>query len=99
MSPNFLNSPKIGGDRGLKRDIGKQASCSTALTVDCLGTKIKVGKTDLPMPAKKGSSPGEKKKGPSHLQKCPACGEITLFWDKCTNQGVCINSKCKLSGR
>ena len=33
------------------------------------------------------------------LLRCPGCGEMTLFWDKCTNQGVCLNFNCKLSAR
>jgi ribosomal protein L32 len=53
----------------------------------------------LTMPAKKGSEPEQSRKGTPKLQKCPACGEMTLFWDKCTNQGVCLNPNCKLSGR
>ena len=91
--------PICGVLTSLSVRLSVQMSLATALTVNCLGATIKAGKANLLMPAKKGSSLGEKKKGPLHLQKCPACSEMTLFWDKCTNQGVCLNAKCKLSGR
>ena len=42
---------------------------------------------------------GRTGKAAPQLLKCPGCGEMTLFWDKCTSQGVCLNFNCKLSSR
>lgn len=30
------------------------------------------------------------------IQKCPACGEMSLFWYQCRNQMECLNTECKL---
>ncbi|MBE0481792.1 MAG: hypothetical protein IBX68_12565 [Dehalococcoidia bacterium] len=30
------------------------------------------------------------------LQKCPVCGETTLFWYQCSNRCECLNVDCKL---
>ncbi|MBM3157827.1 MAG: hypothetical protein FJ004_11180 [Chloroflexi bacterium] len=41
----------------------------------------------------------QRAKGAPQLQRCPACKEMTLYWDKCTNQGVCLSPGCRLSTR
>ena len=38
----------------------------------------------------------QKKGGTPRIQKCPACGEMSLFWYRCRNQWECLNIKCKL---
>ncbi|HEY48621.1 MAG TPA: hypothetical protein G4O13_01075 [Dehalococcoidia bacterium] len=30
------------------------------------------------------------------VQKCPVCGEMSLFWYQCSNRFECLNIDCKL---
>ena len=30
------------------------------------------------------------------VQRCPVCGEMSLFWYQCSNRCECLNLDCKL---
>ncbi|MFC1848501.1 hypothetical protein ACFLXV_04250 [Chloroflexota bacterium] len=34
--------------------------------------------------------------GISRIQRCPVCGEMSLFWYRCSNHCECLNLECKL---
>ncbi len=42
------------------------------------------------------SSPGRKIEDATRIQKCPVCGETSLFWYQCSNRYECLNIDCKL---
>jgi len=39
---------------------------------------------------------GHKEEGTPRIQKCPVCGEMSLFWYQCSNRCECLNIDCKL---
>jgi ribosomal protein L32 len=75
------------------------------LTLKRPGNIIIIGTDNMPGKEKRKANRKEevdtvqKAKKVPQLQKCPACKEMTLYWDKCTNQGVCLSPGCRLSGR
>lgn len=36
---------------------------------------------------------------PHRIQRCPACGQMSLFWYQCASRGECLNLDCTLTAR
>jgi len=45
------------------------------------------------------SNPSAETTPPHRIQKCPACGQMSLFWYQCASRGECLNLDCTLTAR
>jgi hypothetical protein len=105
MSAGYLCPSLAYGSGSPPQQSGKCLKSNVQLTVKRPGDTIITGTDNMPRKEtpkanrQEEATSGQKAKKVPQLQMCPACREMTLYWDKCTNQGVCLSPGCRLSGR